>query len=98
MAENNNEWKTKVKIDPLEVKFQIMTEDISKSLKYNQQGSSDQKYGIAKLQIINYSKCTILFKVKTTKVDNYIVRPNSEVIPSEHAVSVKIVTKNVISN
>ena len=52
---------------------------------------------MAKIQIINKSKSQILFKVKTTRTENYIVRPNCELVPSEHAVSVKIINKGSIN-
>lgn len=38
-----------------------------------------------------------MFKVKTTNIKNYMVRPNAEVIPSDHSLSVKIVTQASIS-
>lgn len=36
----------------------------------------------AKITLINKSQSPILFKVKTTNIKNYMVRPNAEVIPS----------------
>jgi hypothetical protein len=63
----------------------------------------------ARIEIINKSKSAILFKVspssccltivqvKTTNIKNYMVRPNAEIIPSEHSLSVKIVTQNPIN-
>jgi len=47
---------------------------------------------MAKIQIINKSKSAILFKVKTTNIKNYMVRPNAEMIPPDHSLSVKIIT------
>jgi hypothetical protein len=35
--------------------------------------------------------------VKTTNIKNYMVRPNAEIIPSEHSLSVKIVTQASIN-
>lgn len=39
----------------------------------------------------------VSLKVKTTNIKNYMVRPNAEVIPSEHTLTVKIVTQNPIN-
>jgi len=46
----------------------------------------------AKITLINKSQSAILFKVKTTNIKNYMVRPNAEVIPSNHTINVKIMT------
>jgi len=43
------------------------------------------------VDIINKSDFPILYKVKTTNLKNYQVKPNSEAIPSMHQVRVKIV-------
>ena len=36
-------------------------------------------------------------KVKTTNIKNYMVRPNAEIIPSQHSITVKILTQHPIS-
>jgi len=34
--------------------------------------------------------------VKTTNIKNYMVRPNAEVIPSQHTITVKIMTQHPV--
>jgi hypothetical protein len=45
------------------------------------------------IEIINKSHSHVLFKVKTTNIQSYLVRPNAEVVPSERSMSVRIVTQ-----
>lgn len=40
---------------------------------------------------------TAFLQVKTTNIKNYMVRPNAEIIPSDHSLSVKILTQQPIS-
>ena len=77
---------------PNEVKFKIYEEDPSKS-----SSEVDRPRAISKIQIINKSQSAVLFKVKTTKITNYMVRPNSDVIPSGHSMTVKVLTQKAIS-
>ena len=45
---------------------------------------------IAQLELTNRSAHTILFKVKSTNIQNYLVRPNSDLVPSNCATLIKI--------
>ena len=45
----------------------------------------------SQIEINNKSKDYIMFKVKTTEPNNYIVRPNQGVIKPEDFISVKII-------
>jgi len=84
MAED---WTKFVTLNPPnEVKFKIIEEERDAS-------SPDSVKAQAKIEIINKSKSAILFKVKTTNIKNYMVRPNAEIIPSDHSLSVKILTQ-----
>lgn len=54
--------------------------------------SKEEEKATGILEIINKSKTNIiLFKVKTTDPDSYIVRPNQGVIQPEATVMVKII-------
>ena len=46
---------------------------------------------MSNIEIINKSQDFIIFKVKTTEPNNYIVRPNQGSIPPESSTSVKII-------
>lgn len=45
------------------------------------------------IEIINKSHSNVLFKVKTTNIQSYLVRPNTDVISSERSLEVRIVTQ-----
>ena len=47
--------------------------------------------GSSQIEIINKSQDYIMFKVKTTEPNNYIVRPNQGVISPESSIMVKII-------
>ena len=82
------DWTKFVTLNPPnEVKFKIAEEG----------ASAENKRANAVIQIINKSQSPILFKVKTTNIKNYMVRPNSEIIPSGHSVGVKILTQSNIN-
>ncbi len=54
--------------------------------------NKEEGKGTSSIDIINKSsEAHILFKVKTTMPDNYIVRPNQGVIKPESSVNVKII-------
>lgn len=75
------DWTKKVTLSPPnEVKFQLSDEDKEK-LK-STTGPVEPMKAQAKITLINKSQSAILFKVKTTNIKNYMVRPNAEVIPS----------------
>jgi hypothetical protein len=38
-----------------------------------------------------------LFKIKTTNINNYIVKPNAQIIPSEHSMSIRVTTNHPLS-
>ena len=51
------------------------------------------------IEIINKSNDHIIFKVKTTEPNNYIVRPNQGSITPESSISVKVICQvNIIAN
>ena len=52
--------------------------------------------GIAFLEIINKSTDVILFKVKTTNINSYLVRPNAEIIEPDNSLNVRIETNHFI--
>jgi len=59
--------------------------------------SKEEEKATGILEIINKSKTNIiLFKVKTTDPDSYIVRPNQGVIQPEATVMVKIIYQHDI--
>ena len=90
------DWTKFVTLNPPnEVKFKFQNDDRTEMTQESQMEIDNQK-AIARIEIINKSKSAILFKVKTTNIKNYMVRPNAEIIPSEHSISVKIVTQNPI--
>ena len=41
----------------------------------------DEVEACAHIEIVNKSMSNVLFKVKTTNIQNYLVRPNAEVVP-----------------
>jgi hypothetical protein len=54
--------------------------------------NKEEGKGASQIEIINKSADShILFKVKTTEPNNYIVRPNQGVIRPDSSISVKIV-------
>ena len=76
------DWTKKVTLSPPnEVKFKISDDH-----------KTEYKRADATITIINKSQSAVLFKVKTTNIKNYMVRPNSEIIPPGHSVNVKILT------
>ena len=52
--------------------------------------NTDEGKAISIIEIINKSQDYIIFKVKTTEPNNYIVRPNQGSIAPESTVAVKI--------
>lgn len=58
---------------------------------------ADDSKAYAKIQIINNSKSSILFKVKTTNIKNYMVRPNADLIKPSGKVTVKIQTQQNVN-
>lgn len=49
------------------------------------------------IEILNKSDHYILFKVKTTNIQNYVVRPNADIIPSDYSMKVRVVTQYSLS-
>lgn len=47
----------------------------------------------AYVEIVNKSEHFILFKVKTTNIQGYVVRPNADTIPSDCSMKVRVVTQ-----
>ena len=73
-------------------------QDWTKYVTFNPQESvifrenKEEGKGASQIEIINKSaESHILFKVKTTQPDNYIVRPNQGVIRPDSSITVKIV-------
>ena len=99
MAED---WKKMVTLNPPnEVRFKLHDKDKQRFTGPDAEKAAGAEFkAIANIQIINKSKTAILFKVsdnvskyiqvKTTQINNYMVRPNAEVIPSQHSLTVKI--------
>jgi hypothetical protein len=52
--------------------------------------STEEGKAISIIEIINKSNDVIIFKVKTTEPNNYIVRPNQGSIAPDSSVGVKI--------
>lgn len=77
---------------PNEVKFKLHDKD-----KQRDDLETTEFKAIAHIQIINKSMNAILFKVKTTQIGNYMVKPNAEIIPSQHSLTVKVQTNNSIT-
>ena len=50
----------------------------------------------AHIEILNKSMSNVLFKVKTTNIQNYLVRPNAEVVPMGSSIKVRIVTQHPV--
>ena len=93
---------------PNEVRFKLHEKDKAKYTGPDAEKAAGIEFkAIANIQIINKSKTAILFKVslkihlhiqvKTTQINNYMVRPNAEVIPSQHSLTVKIQTQSPVS-
>ena len=93
-AGGQEDWTKFVTLNPPNaVKFVVCEEDPNKQTNFP---DGKQKRALSKIQIINKSQNAILFKVKTTKITNYMVRPNSDVIPSGHSMTVKVLTQKNI--
>ena len=86
--ELKKDWKKMVTLNPPNlVKFKI----------HDQQGVEPKNTkGIAFLEIINKSNDVILFKVKTTNINSYLVRPNAEIIEPDNSLNVRIETNQFI--
>ena len=107
MAED---WKKMVTLNPPnEVRFKLHDKDKTRFTGPDAEKTAGAEFkAIANIQIINKSKTAILFKVsgaaclysvqvKTTQINNYMVRPNAEVIPSQHSLTVKIQTQSPVT-
>lgn len=87
------DWTKFVTLNPpQEVKFKLIDQERLRATDTNNDVKAQ-----ANIEIINKSKSAILFKVKTTNIKNYMVRPNAEIIPSQHSITVKILTQHPIS-
>mgnify|MGYP001551993628 CR=1 FL=1 len=53
--------------------------------------NKEEGKGLSHIEIINKSTDYIIFKVKTTEPNNYIVRPNQGTIAPESMTAVKII-------
>ena len=86
--EPKRDWKKMVTLNPPNlVKFKI----------HDQAGVEPKATkGIAFLEIINKSTDVILFKVKTTNINSYLVRPNAEIIEPDNSLNVRIETNHFI--
>jgi hypothetical protein len=51
----------------------------------------EESKATSQIEILNKSQDFIMFKVKTTEPNNYIVRPNQGVITPESSIVVKII-------
>jgi hypothetical protein len=103
------DWKKMVTLNPPnEVRFKLHDKDKARFTGPDAENTAGAEFkAIANIQIINKSKTAILFKVrvnianlmqvKTTQINNYMVRPNAEVIPSQHSLTVKIQTQQAVS-
>lgn len=61
--------------------------------------NKEEGKGISHIEIINKSNDFIMFKVKTTEPNNYIVRPNQGTIAPDSMTAVKIICQvNVAQN
>lgn len=61
--------------------------------------SKEEGKSMSVIEIINKSNDHIIFKVKTTNPNNYIVRPNQGSITPESSISVKVIAQvNVNQN
>lgn len=88
------DWTKFVTLNPPnEVRFKLI-DDLKESMVVV---DGQAPKAVARIQIINKSKTPIIFRLKTTEIKNYRVMPNAEVLPSEHFISVKIVTTLPIS-
>lgn len=73
------DWRKFVTLNPPNlVKFKVVEEDLDSS---DPTKGPDEALGCAYIEIINKSMSNILFKVKTTNITNYLVRPNAEIVP-----------------
>ena len=94
---DDKEWTKFVTLNPPnEVRFQFSDETRASFTEESRMDNQGLK-ATGRIEILNKSKFPILFKVKTTNIKNYMVRPNAEVIPSEHSLTVKVVTQSPVN-
>ena len=101
-------WKKFVTLNPPNlVKFSIITEDLERvrplpgqplpagltSLKDENQIEIDEVKLEAYVDIVNKSEHFILFKVKTTNIQGYVVKPNADTIPRDCSTRVRVLTQ-----
>lgn len=101
-------WKKYVTLNPPNlVKFNIVESDLQR-IKPLDGGKSaagsddfleaDDAKAESYIEILNKSDHYILFKVKTTNIQNYVVRPNADIIPSDYSMKVRVVTQYSLSH
>lgn len=58
---------------------------------------NEQIKGTACVEICNNGDAAILFKVKTTNIQNYMVKPNADIIPAGQSLTIRVLTQKPIS-
>tara|TARA_B110000285_G_C14877911_1_gene492432 strand:+ start:132 stop:497 length:366 start_codon:yes stop_codon:yes gene_type:complete len=58
---------------------------------------NEQIKGTACVEICNKGEEPILFKVKTTNIQNYMVKPNADIIPAGQSLTIRVLTQKPIS-
>jgi len=54
--------------------------------------SREEGKGVSSIEIKNKSDHSILYKVKTTEPNNYVVKPNQGILSPDSTISVKVTT------
>lgn len=84
----SSEWRSTIKIVPPNIlKFQVSKDDV-----LNPKLDNEQIKGTACVEIFNKGDEPILFKIKTTNIQNYMVKPNAEIIPADHSLVIRVFT------
>ena len=101
-------WKKFVTLNPPNlVKFSMVDTDVQRikplpgqpkpNVPDDEIIDADEAKCEAFVEIVNKSEHYILFKVKTTNIQGYVVRPNADIIPRDHSMKVRVITQYSLS-
>ena len=86
------DWRKCVSMVPPHVmKFKVLKEDAQ-----NPKIPRMEVKGTAFVEIFNQGEDPILFKIKTTNIQNYMVKPNTDVIPAGRSLVIRVFTQQPI--
>ena len=83
------DWRKCVTMVPPHVmKFKVLGEDAS-----NPKIPRSEVKGTAFVEIFNNGEDPILFKIKTTNISNYVVKPNTDVVSAGRSLAIRVFTQ-----